>query len=88
MIGLVGDLSRQLGRALGQLSNPGLCSVGREPVSVTSERVRQDDVGAGIHKAAVQVLHLLRVVHVPQLRRVIRPEPHPEVVRGGRAVGE
>src|SRR6185436_5559613 len=50
--------------------------------------VGQDDVGAGLDEAAVQVLHPVRVVDVSELRRLPGVQAHREVVGAGGAVGE
>ena len=53
-----------------------------------AERVGEDDVGARVDEPAVQVLHPVGMVDVPELGRLTGVEAHPEVVGAGGAVGE
>ena len=84
----VGNLTRELGGPLVELEDAILGAVQLQAVAVAAERVRQDDVGAGVDEGAVQLLDALGMLDVPELGRLPRLEPHLEVVRTGGTVGE
>ena len=75
-LGGLGDLAGELGGR--RASSPTRASA---PWSASrwrlhAEGVRQDDVGAGVDEAAVQVLHPLGMVDVPELGRLAGVEAH------------
>ncbi len=57
-------------------------------MTVATEGVGQDDVGAGIDELLVQRAHPVGVVGVPELRRVAGTQTTFEVVRSRGAIGE
>ena len=79
---------RPAGGPLGELEHPTLGPVQFQPVTVATEGVGQDDVGAGIDELLVQRAHSVGVVGVPELRRVARTQTTFEVVRSCGAIGE
>ena len=87
-VGGRGDGTGQLGGLLGDLGGAVAVAVQVQPVAVAAERVGEDDVGAGVDERLVQFGHLVRLLEVPELGRLARPEAHPEVVGAGGAVGQ
>jgi hypothetical protein len=87
-VGGLGHLARELGRPPRELGDARLGAVQGEAVPVAPERVGEDDVGARLDEAAVQVLHAVGVVGVPQLGGLAGGQPHAEVVGARRTVGE
>jgi len=59
-----------------------------KPATVAAERVGEYQVGAGVDKRAVQRQYALRMVQIPQLRRIAGLQTHGKQVGAGRAVGE
>ena len=84
----IGNLARQHGRRAVDLDHAVLPLVQLEPVARAAEAVGQDDVGAGIDKAAVQVADTIRVFEVPQLGRIAGNEADIEQIAAGGAVSQ
>ena len=84
----VRDLARELGRAAIELEDAAFGAVQLQAVTIAAERVGEDEVGTGVDERAVELLHPLGVLDVPELRRLARLEAHREVVGAGRAVGQ
>ena len=87
-VGCLGDGTGQLGGLLGDLGGAVAVAVQVQAVAVAPEGVGEDDVGAGVDEGLVQRGDLVRLLDVPELGRLARPEAHPEEVGAGGTVGE
>ena len=59
-----------------------------EAVTSAAERVRQDDVRAGLDEGALELRNALRMIYVPELRRIARLQAAIEQIAAGRSVGQ
>jgi hypothetical protein len=86
-----------IGRPVTAAPDPGAChvqlrhtvlrAVQRHPVAVAAEGVGQDDVGPGLGHAAVKRRDPVRMIDIPQLRRIAGHQPCLEQVGARGAVG-
>lgn len=84
----IGPLARQAcGRSV-EFTDAVLGSVQLQAMACTTEAVGQDDVRARIDEAPVVRAHVVRLIDVPQLRRLARLQAKFEQVGPGPAVGE
>ena len=59
-----------------------------ESVGVATKGIGEDDVGAAVDKALMQIFDALGMVEVPKLWRFARPKAALEIVGAGGTIGE
>ena len=87
-ISAVGNLACELGGDQRQFANSPLGLMQLETLRRSTKTVGENNVGTGVDEALKQTLHTVRMIEVPEFRRLARGEPHLEVVRSRGPVGE
>src|SRR6266545_1097024 len=70
------------------LAHPLLSIMKLEPVAAAAKGVGENNVGAGRDETAMERAHAVRMLEIPQLRRIAGDQPHLEIIGSGGTVGE
>ena len=84
----IGDFPGEGCRLLVDLMRAPVGLMQRQPPPVAAECVGENDIGTGIDEHLVKRLDPIRMLFVPNLRRVTRHQSHVEQVGTRRTIGE